>query len=95
VKAPPGIGEWTQKRFRHWVGGRIETHTDQLTRLEKVVAAQNVMVLDLRPGPPGHLCPIPPDGLLRWLTINFGTCVSGSKSTTAIVNYRDPLKVGV
>jgi len=48
MKSPPGIGDWTQKRFRHWVGGRIETHTDQLTRLEKVVAAQNTMVLDLR-----------------------------------------------
>ena len=33
MKAPPGIGEWTQKRFRGWVGGRVETHTDQKDRL--------------------------------------------------------------
>jgi len=42
-------------------------------------------------GPPDHLCPILPAGLLRWLAINFGTCVSGGKSTTAIGQYREPV----
>jgi len=48
MKPPPGIGEWTTGRFRRWVGGLLETHSDQLSRLERVAAAQNVMVLDLR-----------------------------------------------
>jgi len=35
------------KRFRHWVGGRVETHSEQLRRLEQAAAAQNkTMSLD-------------------------------------------------
>jgi len=48
VRSPDGIGDWNQKRFRQWVGVRVQTHTESLVRLEKVVAAQNKLVLDLR-----------------------------------------------
>jgi len=48
VRSPDGIGDWTQRHFRQWVGVRVESHSEQLARLEKVVAAQNKLVLDLR-----------------------------------------------
>jgi len=48
VRSPDGIGDWPRRRFRQWVGVRVESHTESLARLEKVVAAQNTMVLDLR-----------------------------------------------
>jgi len=48
VRSPDGIGDWTQRHFRSWVGVRVETHSEQLARLEKAVAAQNKLVLDLR-----------------------------------------------
>jgi len=48
LRAPDGIAGWTGPKFRQWAGVRIESHTESLVRLEKVVAAQNTMVLDLR-----------------------------------------------
>jgi len=48
VRAPDGISDWPRKRFRQWVGGQVEGHSEQLARLEKVIAAQNKLVLDLR-----------------------------------------------
>jgi len=48
VRSPDGIGDWPRRRFRQWVGVRVQTHTESLVRLEKAVAAQNTMVLDLR-----------------------------------------------
>jgi len=48
MRAPDGIGDWPLRRFRQWVGVRVETHAEQLARLEKVIAAQNKLVLDLR-----------------------------------------------
>jgi len=48
MKAPDGIAGWTGPKFRQWAGVRIETHSEQLARLEKAVAAQNKLVLDLR-----------------------------------------------
>jgi len=48
MKSPPGIGDWTQKRFRSWVGGRIETHTEELGRLLRIVSQQNEITSELR-----------------------------------------------
>jgi len=48
VRAPDGISDWPSRRFRQWVGTRVESHSEQLARLEKVIAAQNKLVLDLR-----------------------------------------------
>jgi len=48
VRAPDGISDWPRKRFRQWVGIQVESHSEQLARLEKVIAAQNKLVLDLR-----------------------------------------------
>jgi len=48
VRSPDGIGDWPRRRFRQWVGVRVESHSEQLARLEKAVAAQNKLVLDLR-----------------------------------------------
>jgi len=48
MKAPDGISDWPRRRFRQWVGVQVETHSEQLARLEKVIAAQNKLVLDLR-----------------------------------------------
>jgi len=48
MRSPDGIGDWPRRRFRQWVGVQVETHSEQLARLEKVIAAQNKLVLDLR-----------------------------------------------
>ena len=48
MRAPDGISDWPRKRFRQWVGIQVESHSEQLARLEKVIAAQNKLVLDLR-----------------------------------------------
>ncbi|MCH8983864.1 MAG: hypothetical protein IH943_07165 [Acidobacteria bacterium] len=48
MRAPDGIGDWTQKRFRQWTGSRIENHTDQLDRLLKIVSQQNAIISQLR-----------------------------------------------
>jgi len=48
VKAPDGIGDWTQKRFRQWVGSRVEGHSDELRSLLRIVSGQNEIISQLR-----------------------------------------------
>jgi len=48
MRAPDGISDWTRKRFRQWVGVRVETHSDELERLLKIVAGQNKIISRLR-----------------------------------------------
>lgn len=48
MRAPDGIGDWTQKRFRQWVGGRIEGHTEELRTLLRIVSGQNEIIGQLR-----------------------------------------------
>ena len=48
MRAPDGIGDWTRKRFRHWVGGRIEGHSEELRTLLRIVSGQNEIISQLR-----------------------------------------------
>jgi len=48
VRAPDGIGDWTQKRFRQWTGSRVEGHSDELRSLFRIVAGQNQIISQLR-----------------------------------------------
>ena len=48
MRAPDGIGDWTRKRFRHWVGGLIEGHSEELRTLLRIVSGQNEIISQLR-----------------------------------------------
>jgi len=48
MRAPDGIGDWTQKRFRQWTGSRVEGHSDELRSLLRIVAGQNQIISQLR-----------------------------------------------
>lgn len=48
MRAPDGIGDWTQKRFRQWTGSRVEGHSDELRSLLRIVSGQNEIISALR-----------------------------------------------
>jgi len=48
MRAPDGIGDWTQRHFRQWVGGRVEGHTEELRSLLRIVSGQNEIISALR-----------------------------------------------
>ena len=48
MKPPPGITDWTRPKFRRWVGGKVEGHTDELGRLLRIVSQQNALISELR-----------------------------------------------
>ena len=48
MRAPDGISAWTGPKFRRWVGGKVEGHTDELGRLLRIVSQQNALISELR-----------------------------------------------
>ena len=48
MRAPDGIGDWPQKRFRQWTGSRVEGHSDELRSLLRIVSGQNEIISELR-----------------------------------------------
>ena len=48
MKAPDGIADWPELKFRRWAGSRIQGHRDELRSLLRIVAGQNQIISQLR-----------------------------------------------
>jgi len=48
MKAPDGIKDWPEPKFRRWTGSRVEGHGDELRSLLRIVSGQNEIISELR-----------------------------------------------